>query len=162
MPRIGAPGDAATYSITARGGTEDEEVQAELHAALRRLRQAQQPADENAARAELRQLLSDIFAEDMQVRQRQATEIEARLAKLRQQYQAREKVKDEIIELQIKVLEKEADGLGFPPTRQIRGAAVAPMIGSELPTQNLPPTDAAQVGSTHAEAHAGRRQECQT
>ena len=44
-------------------------------------------------------MLSDIFAQDMQTRERQAAEIESRLAKLRKQYQARDKVKDEIIDL---------------------------------------------------------------
>jgi hypothetical protein len=62
----------------------------------------------------LRKALSDLFTQDMHVREVQAREIENRLARLRQQYQAREKAKKEIIDLQLQVLERDAAGLGFP------------------------------------------------
>lgn len=85
-----------------------------LEFTLKKLRESKDEQEIQAARAELRQTLGDIFRVDMQARQQQAQEIELRLAKLRQQYQEREKVKDEIIDLQLQVLEKEAAGLGFP------------------------------------------------
>ena len=80
----------------------------------RKLREARSDDDKQAARAALRQLLATIFANDMQAREQQAQEIEARLEKLREKYKERENAKDEIIDLQLKVLEQDADGLGFP------------------------------------------------
>jgi hypothetical protein len=86
----------------------------EIEAALKTLREAKTDADKQAAKDSLRKALAAIFSDDMQARAREVKEIETRLEKLRQQYQARENAKDEIIELQLKVLEKNADGLEFP------------------------------------------------
>jgi hypothetical protein len=91
--------------------------------AMKNLRGAKTDADKQAAKDTLKQLLAGVFDEDMQVRDKQATEIEVRVKKLRQQYQERLKVRDEIIELQIKLLENEAAGLGFNT-----GAAPAPPV----------------------------------
>lgn len=89
-------------------------AQEQIRAARQQLSDAKTDDDKKAARAHLRKLLADIFAQDMQMREKQAAEIKSRLAKLRQQYQAREKVKDQIIDLQLKVIERDAAGLGFP------------------------------------------------
>jgi hypothetical protein len=86
----------------------------ELVAALRALGAATNEEEKKAARAKLRDLLAAIFADDMLAREKQVKEIEERTAKLRQQFQARLSVKDEIIDLQLKMLENESAGLGFP------------------------------------------------
>jgi hypothetical protein len=86
----------------------------EIEAALKTLREAKTDADKQAAKDSLRKALAAIFSDDMRARAREVKEIETRLEKLRQQYQARENAKDEIIELQLKVLEKNAGGLEFP------------------------------------------------
>jgi len=88
--------------------------QQQIDAAVETLRVAQSDEEKRVAKDALRKALSDLFTQDMHVREVQAREIETRLAKLRQQYQAREKAKDEIIDLQLQVLEKNAAGLGFP------------------------------------------------
>jgi hypothetical protein len=66
------------------------------------------------AREQLRKLLAEVFTQDMQAREEQSREIETRLAKLRKQYKEREAAKDQIIDLQLKVIEQDAAGLGFP------------------------------------------------
>ncbi|TWT32617.1 hypothetical protein [Blastopirellula retiformator] len=82
--------------------------------ALARLEKAKTDAEKAQAREELRQALTEVFTADMKQRDNQARDIEARVKKLRQQYDAREDAKDEIIELQLKLLEKQAEGLEFP------------------------------------------------
>jgi len=82
--------------------------------AVQKLRDAKSEDEKRAARDELRQRLATYFAQDMQARREQAQAIERRLAKLKEQYEARERVQSDIIDLQLKVLEQEAAGLGFP------------------------------------------------
>lgn len=102
-----------------------------IEAAVKTLREASSEGEKDAARQTLRTLLTEVFAADMQSRSRQAQEIENRLAKLREQYQAREQVKDEIISLQLQVLEKQAAGLGFPAIASEPADAPAERIGIE-------------------------------
>jgi polyhydroxyalkanoate synthesis regulator phasin len=53
------------------------------------------------------------FDEDMQVREGELSKLEERLNKLRAQLDRRQKAKGEIIQLEVKVLVNEAEGLGF-------------------------------------------------
>ncbi|MCC9606950.1 hypothetical protein LOC69_13695 [Blastopirellula sp. JC733] len=85
-----------------------------MQAAITKLEGAKSDEEKETARTELRKVLTEIFAADMQNRDKQAADIEARVKKLREQYDARENAKDEIIELQLKLLEKQAEGLEFP------------------------------------------------
>jgi hypothetical protein len=89
----------------------------QIDAAMNKIREARSDMEKQVARYALREVLAQVFAADMEAREKQAKEIETRLAKLRQQYQAREKIKDEIIGLQLQVLEKDAAGLGFPDAK---------------------------------------------
>jgi hypothetical protein len=114
MMSMAAPRQATQYGYLGLAQLRQQAAQERIRAARQSLSDAKTDADKQAARAQLRQLLADVFAQDMQMREKQAAEIEARLAKLRQQYQARAKVKDEIIDLQLKVIEQDAAGLGFP------------------------------------------------
>jgi hypothetical protein len=111
---------------------EDIEVAARIRDTIRNTRQrladAKTDDDKQAARAQLRQLLADVFVQDMRMREKHAAEIEARLAKLRQQYREREKVKDAIIDLQLKVIEHDAAGLDFPG-----GLSFTPSPGRKVP-----------------------------
>jgi hypothetical protein len=79
----------------------------------------------------------------MQMRDKQAAEIESRLSKLRQQYQDRQASKDRIIELQLKVIEADAAGLGFPSGDSVRPTPSSPPRGPANPFRN-----SKQVGST--------------
>ena len=103
-----------------------------LEIASNKLREAKGDDDKQAARTDVRRLLLEIFEEDMQARERQVEEIEARIEKLRQQYRERLKVKDQIIDLQLKVLENDAAGLEFPRSRSTDG------FHGQTRNQNLP------------------------
>jgi hypothetical protein len=106
--------------------------QVEVDAAARKLRAAKTDDEKRSAKAELRKALAQIFALDMKARRAQADQIEARLAKLREQYQAREKAKDEIIDRRLQSIEQDAAGLGFPGTGKSTSIEPndGPMIGA--------------------------------
>lgn len=61
----------------------------------------------------LRELTSQYFEEDMEIRQKELLDIQKRLEKLRAQLDRRRAKKDEIVDLQVKVAINEAEGLGF-------------------------------------------------
>jgi hypothetical protein len=67
----------------------------------------------SAASERLQQLLHRTFDADMQRREQELARIEQRLQTLREQHARRQEKKDEIIELQTRVLLNEAEGLGF-------------------------------------------------
>jgi hypothetical protein len=83
-----------------------ESVAAKLHSA---------PNDEIKAegRKVLKKLLDEYFDEDMKERAAELDKVEDRVKKLRAQLGKRGDKKEEILDLQFKVLENEADGLGF-------------------------------------------------
>lgn len=107
------PAEALTRYLNLLG-VQKPPYQQRLDAAITKLREAKNDDETQAAKTALRQLLAEVFSEDMQAREGQVKDIESRLEKLRKQYEERQKVKDEIVELQLKVLEREAQGLGFP------------------------------------------------
>jgi hypothetical protein len=82
----------------------------EAAAALRDAADDEAKAD---AKAKLSELLNKYFEDDMKRRQDELTKIEARLKKLRNLLDKRREKQREIIDLQMKVLQNEADGLGF-------------------------------------------------
>jgi hypothetical protein len=85
-----------------------------IRALRQKLSEASSQEDKKAARQQLRKSLAEIFDQDMQMRKKAAAKIESRLAKLRQQYEARQTARDEIIDLQLKVIEQDEAGLEFP------------------------------------------------
>jgi hypothetical protein len=109
-------------------------------AAVKKLREAKTDGERQTAREALRKVLAQVFADDMRAREKQAAEIESRLAKLRQQYQEREHVKDRIIDLQLQVLEQEAAGLGFPGGPSTAAVPPTPVRGPSdtIPSRNVP------------------------
>jgi hypothetical protein len=114
-PTVGGQPAPSSYELVLKAVLLTEQShQQRIDAAMSALRTATTDEERTAARAGLRAVLSQVFAADMQAREEQARQIEARLRALRGQYQAREQVKDQIIDLQLKVLEQEAAGLGFP------------------------------------------------
>jgi hypothetical protein len=66
-----------------------------------------------AATKKLSELVDKCFDEDMVQRKKELEQLEKRLANLREQLDRRKTKKSEIVELQMKVLLNEADGLGF-------------------------------------------------
>jgi hypothetical protein len=85
--------------------------------ALRQAAEALRDAEGDEAKADaeskLRELLADYFDEDMERRAAELEQIEQRVSTLREQLERRGNHKPEIIDLQVKVLVNEAEGLGF-------------------------------------------------
>ena len=121
--------------------------QQRVDAAAKKLRAAKTDDEKLVAKAELHKVLADVFEQDMKVREAQAGEIEARLAKLREQYQARENAKDEIIDRHLQAIEQDAAGLGFPGADASSLTASPdrrPMIGSTFHPQAVVPDEQLQ------------------
>jgi phosphoenolpyruvate-protein kinase (PTS system EI component) len=77
------------------------------------VRDAKDEAARAAAMAQLHSQLDQYFEQDMQSRNKEMQDIEARLQRLRAQLDRRHQKKSEIIDLQAKVAINEAEGLGF-------------------------------------------------
>jgi hypothetical protein len=95
---------------TIRGGSNPS---AAIRAAAQAFRDASSNDAKASAQAKLAELLSKYFDEDMVRREAEVTKIEQRLTKLRELLDRRRTKKQEIVELQTKVVLNEADGLGF-------------------------------------------------
>ena len=88
----------------------------EIRQAAEAVVEARTAADDEVkaqATEKLTGLLEEYFEHDMQRREQELQEVETRLQKLRSQLQRRREMKDEIVDLQIKVVVNEAEGLGF-------------------------------------------------
>jgi hypothetical protein len=85
----------------------------EITAAAAAFRDATGDEAKSAVRGKLVALLDKYFDEDMKSREAELAKVEERVKKLRALFDKRAGKKQEIIDLQVKVLENEADGLGF-------------------------------------------------
>ncbi len=83
-----------------------------LRQAAAALRDAKDDAAKTAAQGQLTELLDKVFEEDMQRREQELAQVEQRTKDLRALMGRRREKKNEIVQLQIKVLLNEADGLG--------------------------------------------------
>jgi hypothetical protein len=116
---LGRRGDRGGFSFSRSWGDHamsDEEMQEPeaMDQAVDKLKSAKNDAEKTSATKEISQLLEKSFQHDMERRETQISEIEARVKKLREQIEKRKKAKDEIISLHLKTIVNEADGLGFP------------------------------------------------
>jgi hypothetical protein len=84
-----------------------------IHKAAEALRDAEDEESKAKAQDKLTKLLERYFNQDLQRREDELAKIEARTKKLRELLERRRSKKQEIIDLQIKVLSNEAEGLGF-------------------------------------------------
>jgi hypothetical protein len=107
------------------------------------LRDAKDDAAKAAAQTQLTELLNNYFEEDMRRREEELAKIETRLKSLREQAARRREKKSEIVELQIKVLLNEAEGLGFFSEAAEQAAQRRKSTGSPL----LPVEKAFQRGT---------------
>jgi len=112
------PGTAVVHGIgdkvihlTTKGG--NRQAADALRQAAAALRDAKDDAAKTAAQGQLTELLDKVFEEDMQRREQELAQVEQRTKDLRALMGRRREKKNEIVELQIKVLLNEADGLGF-------------------------------------------------
>jgi hypothetical protein len=85
-----------------------------LHQAIGKLKSAKNDTEKAAVTKQISQLLDKSFERDMQRREKQISDVEARIKKLRDQIEKRKKAKDDIVSLRLKTIVNEADGLGFP------------------------------------------------
>jgi hypothetical protein len=85
----------------------------EFEKAVEALREADDDKAKSKAENRLRDLLTEYFGEDMKRRDAELKEMEKRLKKLQEQLALRSEKMDEIVDLQMKVLVNQANGLGF-------------------------------------------------
>ena len=87
---------------------------AKLLKAVKALQSAKDDKAKDKAKSDLTKVLNTVFDADLKQRQEEIAKIEARIKKLKATLDKRRTARDRIIDLQIKVLVNEADGLGFP------------------------------------------------
>jgi hypothetical protein len=97
----------------ARSEAEIKELEA-LRQAIGKLKSAKNETEKATLSKQISQLLDKSFERDMQRREKQISDVEARVKKLRDQIEKRKKAKDDIVSLRLKTIVNEADGLGFP------------------------------------------------
>jgi hypothetical protein len=114
--RIGAFGGRMGGGGMLHPPMSEEEMQESdaLHQAVDKLKSAKSDAEKTSATKEISQLLEKLFQRDLEHREHQVTEIEARVKKLRDQIEKRKKAKDDILTLHLKTIINESEGLGFP------------------------------------------------
>lgn len=78
-----------------------------------RMKRAANDAEKEEVQQELRKLVNDAFEADLEERQKDIEEVKARVAALEALLEKRRQEKANIIELHIKTLQNEAEGLGF-------------------------------------------------
>ena len=92
---------------------EETKIRQKTGAVLQQYREAGDEEKRTAARDALNKLLDEHFEMRVQQREKQLDELKTRIAKLTAQLEQRRKAKGQIIDLRLKVLINEADGLGF-------------------------------------------------
>ena len=118
-----------TESIMVPISPEELAEMQEYQSALQVLRADDRTDEQKAAAKEaLAKLVEKQFTRDLETREKEITELEARTKKLREQFEKRKTAKAEIIALRLKTLQNEIDGLGFPG-----GAGMAPRGGGTSP-----------------------------
>jgi len=85
----------------------------EMRKVINKLQTAKSAEEKAGVMKELTSLLDRHFTADMKKREQNIANIEARIQKLRAQFEKRHAAKDKIIKLQLQVLSNEAEGLGF-------------------------------------------------
>jgi hypothetical protein len=88
-------------------------MRGEIARLMKELRDAEDATAKSELTKQLETVIAKYFDEDLEARAAELTRLEERLNKLRSQLDKRRKAKAEIVQLQIKVLVNEAEGLGF-------------------------------------------------
>lgn len=89
-------------------------MRAKLIKAVKALQNAKDDKQKDRAKSDLTKVLNSVFDADLKQREKEIADVEARIKKLKATLDKRRTARDRIIDLQIKVLVNEADGLGFP------------------------------------------------
>jgi hypothetical protein len=115
-----------------------------IRKAAEAVRDAKGDEAKSAAQKKFTELLSKCYDDDVAQREKELKQIEDRLAKLRELLDRRRTKKQEIIELQMKVAQNEAEGLGFyDGDRPAKGGATSfslptPLFNPPTPSVNNP------------------------
>ena len=123
-----------------------EEVQ-QFNDAVEKLKAAKEGPDKDAAKKELLGILDRSFTHDLEHREQEVAEIEARVQKLREQIERRKKAKDEIVGLRLKTIVNATEGLDFPffqysgPQMIKRESFRRPAVQMDQPFQPRPSSD---------------------
>ncbi len=134
VPALPAPGGG--YGVSAPVMVRSR---SEINQLVRELGDTTDEAKKAEITKKLEAAVTKAFDEDQKNREAELTKLEERLKKLRAQLDRRAKAKSDIIQLQLKVLVNEAEGLGFSGASLYEpsaGVRVYPMIGParlELP-----------------------------
>jgi hypothetical protein len=105
-----------TYALSAAPGTA---AQSEVAQLVKQLEDAEDSAKKVEITKKLETAVGKAFDQDMETRESDLTKLDERVKKLRGQLDRRRKAKEDIIQLQIKVLVNEAEGLGFGGPRPV-------------------------------------------
>ncbi len=82
--------------------------------AVQTLKSSPEGPQREAAKTALRQLLEKAFARDLERREKEFSDVEARVKKLREQLEKRKKNKEAIVDLRLMTIVNESEGLEFP------------------------------------------------
>jgi hypothetical protein len=109
---------------------------AEVRRLVDQLRETEDDAKKADLTKQLQAAVSNYFDDDLKARETELAKLEERLRKLRTQLDRRRKAKSEIIDLQLKVLINEAEGLGFSgalfPARGTAFGGMGDMMGAGM------------------------------
>jgi hypothetical protein len=111
--QLAEPSKNIKYFFSTKSNPEFRQAERTLRQAAAALRDAKDDVAKADAKTQLTNLLNNYFEEDMRRREEELAKIEARLKDLREQAARRREKKSEIVDLQIKVLLNEVEGLGF-------------------------------------------------
>lgn len=92
----------------------ENNVDAEIRRAAEQLRTAESSSERQEAEESLRRLLSDDYDNRLNDYEKYLDQLEQRLSEMRSKLTRRREAKSKMIDLRIKVLEAEADDLGWP------------------------------------------------
>lgn len=111
-------------------------VHPEIAPLMTQLREATDDAKKAELTKQLESAIVAIFDKDMATRETELRPLEERLTKLRNQLNRRKEAKSEIIQLQLKLMINEADGLGFSPPPTIKGRQTNDSQNEVIPTRH--------------------------
>ncbi len=122
------------------------QFQQRLGEETRKLRQAATPEEKQQATEALGKLLGEYFDSDMQRRQADLDKVRQRVARLEELLNKRQAAKQEIVDLQLKTMVNESEGLGFfsTPAPGQPGAITDPLnpqlpMGTPVPGSGMMP-----------------------
>lgn len=111
-PRLTPPATGGWAVVRHARGTEEH---AKMYEALKTMGSDEASLEESTeAREKVTSILSKMFDDDLDNREKQIDALEAQIAELRKQVAKRKSAKERLIDLRIELLVNEMQGLGFP------------------------------------------------